>query len=384
MKICHLCLNGPYTEGFSYQENLLPKYHVRLGYEVYQIVTPFTWQGNRIANIGEEKYTNDFGVHIIRCLPKKNILGKRFYTYPNALIELNKIKPDILFIHDVQFLDATKVADYLNENPNCLSFADNHCDYSNSAKNWLSKHILHKIIWRHCAKALLPYINRFYGVLPARVDLLTELYGIPKEKCALLVMGADDDEVKRSSNIKNIIKTRKKFGFTSDDFVIVTGGKIDKWKTETLSLMEAYKDIALPNLKLLVFGAVDSSMKERFNELLKNSKIVYVPWASFEESFDLFSMSDLVVFPGRHSVYWEQVVGQGKPMICKLWDGTKHIDIGGNVAFLKDSSVKEIKDLLLKLVNDPEEYKKMLEAASSEKRLDFLYSKIASNSISTK
>ncbi len=34
MKIVHLCMAGPYTQGYSYQENILPKYHVKLGFDV--------------------------------------------------------------------------------------------------------------------------------------------------------------------------------------------------------------------------------------------------------------------------------------------------------------------------------------------------------------
>ena len=52
------------------------------------------------------------------------------------------------------------------------------------------------------------------------------------------------------------------------------------------------------------------------------------------QSYNLFSAADLVVFPGRHSVYWEQVVAIGTPMVVKYWDGTTHIDIGGNCMYL--------------------------------------------------
>ena len=38
-----------------------------------------------------------------------------------------------------------------------------------------------------------PYVNKFYGVLPARVDFLINEYKLPKNKVELLVMGADDD-----------------------------------------------------------------------------------------------------------------------------------------------------------------------------------------------
>ena len=37
-----------------------------------------------------------------------------------------------------------------------------------------------------------------------------------------------------------------------------------------------------------------------------------------KDSYDYFEASDLVVFPGCHSVMWEQVTGQGKPMLVKI------------------------------------------------------------------
>jgi hypothetical protein len=34
MKIVHICLACFYVEGMGYQENLLPKYHVKQGHQV--------------------------------------------------------------------------------------------------------------------------------------------------------------------------------------------------------------------------------------------------------------------------------------------------------------------------------------------------------------
>ena len=42
-------------------------------------------------------------------------------------------------------------------------------------------------------------------------------------------------------------------------------------------------------------------------------------------------------------MFWEQVAGMGIPMVCKYWEGTTHVDCGGNVKFLYRDSVEEIK-----------------------------------------
>lgn len=72
MRICHLCLNGPYNEGWNYQENILPKYHALQGNDVYQIVTPYIWEGTQLKESTDKEYINEHGVHIYRCYAKKD------------------------------------------------------------------------------------------------------------------------------------------------------------------------------------------------------------------------------------------------------------------------------------------------------------------------
>ena len=68
-------------------------------------------------------------------------------------------------------------------------------------------------------------------------------------------------------------------------------------------------------------------------------------------------------------------------MLCKYWDGTTHVDIGGNVHFLKEDSVQVIKTELQGLLDHPDEYEKMKQAALSNRRHEFSYKQIARRSI---
>ena len=61
MRICHLCLHGPYNEGWNYQENILPKYHSLGGHDVFQIVTPYMWEKDKIVISKDKEYTNKSG-----------------------------------------------------------------------------------------------------------------------------------------------------------------------------------------------------------------------------------------------------------------------------------------------------------------------------------
>ena len=380
MRICHLCLNGPYNEGWNYQENILPKYHALQGNEVYQIVTPYIWEGTQLKETTDKEYTNEHGVHIYRCFAKKGLIGGiRFNRYPEVYSLLEKINPEILFIHDVQCLDMMVVAKYLKKHPNCIVYADNHSDFSNSARNWISKNILHKIIWKRMANIIEPYVKKFYGVLPARVDFLINVYGLPKDKVELLVMGADDFLVNKAKQELSIKDIRGRFGIEKDDFLIMTGGKIDLFKTQTLLLMQAVHNIKNEKVKLIVFGSVAPELKDKIANLSDGKKVQYIGWIEANDSYDYFATADLVVFPGRHSVFWEQVAGMGIPMIVKYWDGTTHVDCGGNVVFLREDSVETIKDAIEGVVA-PNRYVEM--KAAAEKACDtFKYSSIAKRSI---
>ncbi|MFW3496703.1 glycosyltransferase family 4 protein [Aerococcus viridans] len=386
MKIVHICLSGSYNIDWSYQDNLIPKYHKKFGYDVTVITSIFT---NSTRHAGYEKvsegtYYSKDGVKVIRIPFKRlllNQISERLRIYEGLFEKLDMENPDIIFIHGCQFYDIRIVVKYLKNNKNIRVFVDNHADFSNSARNFISKSILHKLIWRRCAVLISPFAEKFYGVLPARVNFLNEMYNIPKDKIDLLVMGADDDEINKSAKSNLFKQYRKKYGIRENDILLVTGGKIDYDKKQTLLLMQAVKNINVPNLKLIVFGSVIDDLKVEVESLSDGEKIQYVGWIQSQESYSFFGMADLVVFPGRHSVFWEQVVGQGIPLLVRWWEGTNHIDIGGNVKYLYEDSESEIRSVIEEILNDSLTLNEMKIAAEGDARKQFLYSEISRLSI---
>lgn len=382
MKIVHLCLCSPVTDNFGYHDNLLPKFHKRLGHDVSVITSHNIF--NKDGTIGYDErdvYYNEYNIKTIRL--------KTFFN-TSVLFPLRKYKglyetivseePDVLFIHGSQFLDITKIKKYAKNHPGVKIFIDNHADFSNSARTFLTKNLLHKIIWKHYAHLILPYVEKFYGVLPARVDFLKDVYGLPEEKIELLLMGADDDKVKEAKNLKIREKIRAQNGISKDDFLIMTGGKIDKAKRQTLLLMEAVNQIKDERVKLIVFGSVEDELKTDFFKLVDGERIKYLGWIESDETYKYFASADLVVFPGRHSVFWEQTAALGIPMIVKFWEGTTHVDLGGNCKFLYKDSVEEIKESILELLRDKNLYNNMKKVAQKG-IITFSYLNIAKQSL---
>lgn len=382
-KITHLCLACFYPDNYSYQENMLPKYHKKIGYNVEVIASLVTFgkDGKATYLPKAATYYNEYGIKVTRLDYKKpNKVYKILKRYIGLYEKLEESNPDILFIHGCQFLDIDKVLKYVKIHNEIEVYIDNHADFSNSGTNFISLNILHKFLWRKKVNKIDPYIKKYYGVLPARVDWLKNIYCLPKEKCELLVMGADDEKIEElyENNESNILKN--KYLIDSKELLIVTGGKIDIEKKQVLTLMKAVSKQKYNNVKLLIFGPVASQMKAEFESLL-NEKIIYIGWISSEETYKIFNLASLVVFPGRHSVLWEQVVAMGIPLVCKYWEGTTHIDIGGNVKFIYSDSETEICQILDSIILNKDNLKQMQKVASSEKRKKFLYSDIAKKSL---
>ena len=141
-------------------------------------------------------------------------------------------------------------------------------------------------------------------------------------------------------------------------------------------LMDAVNTMEDKNVKLLVFGSIIPDLKKAVEDRCSD-RVKYIGWATSDQSYDYFGMADVVCFPGRHSVYWEQVAGMGIPLIVKRWDGTTHVNVGGNVLFLDSDGVADIQDAIKKVKDSYSTFKQ----AAVQSKSTFMYSKIAERCI---
>jgi hypothetical protein len=357
---------------------MLPKYHKRNGHDVFIIASTLSFDENGNAcNVVPGRYENEYGIPVRRLAYKRHLpafLAKFLRLYEPFLDTVEQICPDVMFIHGCQFLDIYKLLPYLRKNKVTV-YVDNHADFSNSATNFLSKNILHKFLWRRCAKAIEPFTRTFYGVLPARVDFLKDIYHLPQEKVKLLVMGVDDEMVESLRGCREIF--REKHGI-KDETVVITGGKIDESKTQVITFLRLMREQEDPSVTVLVFGSIIPGMKDQVLSLCDGKRIQYLGWLDHLHIYEALISSDLAVYPGRHSVLWEETVGIGLPMVVKRWDGTTHVDLGGNVLFLNDDS-RSTMELVMKAAFD--QLNQMRAIAREKGRDVFSYRNIALRAI---
>jgi len=389
MKILHCCLANFYIDDYSYQENILPKMHKLQGHEVRILASTETYIDNKnLGYVKASSYMTSDGIPITRLPYKRflpHVIMKKIRMYEGILDYLLDFKPDLIFIHDTQFLGVLDIIKYLSKHKKTRVLADGHADFikhagRNTIINWFSQKVLHGILYKWTTQKINPYTEKFYGVLPVRVDFIKQVYNIPKHKVELLVMGADDTKFDINQKERIKIKVRKSNHLNRNDFLIVTGGKIDSTKKIEV-LMQAVVEMSEERIKLLVFGKADDYLKDKFELLSKSNKIIDIGWINSTDVYSYFMAADLVFFPGTHSVLWEQAVGAGAPCVFKRWEGVEHVDVGGNCIFIEKAEVNEIKDKIRFLYKNPNKLKEMERIAKDKGVPYFSYFEIAKRSI---
>ena len=382
MNILHIAPNATYNEGWGYQENLLPKYHARMGHNVTLIVRNRKFINGLSVETECEDYISPSGFRVIRekvfipSFPFFGVLFSKLKIYPLLL----SLKPDFVFFHGLVSSTIFQVSRYKkNVNPSLVIVQDNHLDYNiGFHKSMPLKHKIlvckHRIVYAMNNR----FVSKVYGVTPWRKQYAEEVFGVPSSKTDVLNMGADDDCLDFENRVAIRNEIREKYDILPSDFLIVTGGKIDSGKKIDV-LMRSVKN--LPDVKLLIFGHVLDNFKDEFQRLLRNNNnIIYIGWIDSFKVYDYFFAADLVFFPGQHSVLWEQACAAKVPCVFAKWEGMDHLNNGGNADFVSPVNESTIYDKIKELKFTPKYYA-MSSVANSSKTDVYLYSKIAEKSL---
>lgn len=379
-KIVHVMISNFYIEGAGYQENLLTRAHKRMGMEVTILTSRYCFNSqNKACSRNAETYVNSDGVKVVilddnKRYPIVSPLQPKCKGVYDALLEE---KPDIIFMHNIEYMDSFIVAKYA-ASKNIPLFCDNHCDFYNTPSKGLLQYFLRLFLRIPLARYISSKSITMWGTTPWRVQYLSQYYKIPKSKTDFLVMGADETLIHWENKDKIRREVREKYGIDETAFLVISGGKINKEKNIHL-LAKAIQGLERNNIKLMIFGEPDSYVLKEL-ESIHSDNIILLGWIDSNDVYDLFLASDLGCFPGTHSVLWEQAVACGLPSLFKYWEGMQHVNVNGNSILLKNISVESIRNSILSIAEDLNKYKEMENKAAVAKN-EFMYSNIALKSI---
>lgn len=340
MKIVHICLEAPYIDGWAYQENILPECHAKLNHDVtvigsrnglpYYIKKTISYENKIMPYIVGK-------VKVVRIKRLWSFWGKLDY-YPDLPKILEMEKPDLLYHHGGQSLSILASKNYKKKYPNSKLIVDFHADYYNTASNMLSKLILHKLIWRRIIHHCLPFIDKMYCITPSVKKLCSELYNIKDTEMEYLYLGSiisPELNAKRETIRKEI---RSKLGLSENAFLLITGGKLNKWRNLDITV-DAFKKLNDDTLNLIVFGSPDPEDEIFIKNITKGiPRIHMIGWINTEMITKYYLAADLALFPGRESVLWQLAIGTGLPIIIKKWYGTEYLNKGNAIFLYSDRS----------------------------------------------
>ncbi len=304
MRIAHLCLSNWFVDGVGYQENELVRQHIADGHDVLVIASTETH-----SDEGKLTYTNpaDYigveGARVIRITYRKfmpEVVMRKLRMHIGLRDLLNTFRPEVILFHGTCGWELLTTASYVKANPSVSLYVDSHEDRYNSARNWLSRELLHRQYYGRILRFVLPRIKKVLCYSPESIDFVESTYFIHRKKLELYPLGGrpipDDEYASRRD------ATRATRGIADDQVLIVQAGKQTSRK-KILDSLTAISSNENNKLRFLVAGNIDSSILDEVTTgINSDDRIHFLGWKSFDELTDLLCAADIYLQPGTQSV----------------------------------------------------------------------------------
>ncbi len=299
MRTVHVCLCGPYSDGFAYQENELVAQHVAMGHEVSVLATTETYGADRklMHMAAGETGTKD-GARLIR-LPyrqgaPRSVMGK-LRMHPDVFEWLEKLAPDVILFHGLCSWELLTVARYKRQHPATLLYADCHEDFNNSARTWSSKWLLHFAYYRSVLKRCLPWIDKVLCVTVESISFARDFYGVDPALLELYPLGGEvmDDETYKAKRIA----MRRQLRVDDSSIVFVQSGKLDVSK-QLPQALRAFASVVDSRLRYVIAGQMTPDVLAEGQPLIDaDARVCYLGWVKPDALRDLLCAADCYVQP---------------------------------------------------------------------------------------
>ncbi|MFN3860915.1 MAG: glycosyltransferase family 4 protein [Roseateles sp.] len=298
MKIVHFCLSCFYVDGYGYQENRLPAQHVKDGHEVTIVASTESFdEERRPCYLQPGDYMGTDGARVIRLPYRQGLptpLARKVRAYPRVRQLLNELQPDVILFHGMCAWELLTVASYVREHPEVTLYVDCHEDFNNSARGWLSRHLLHGAFYRPILRSALDVVKEVLCITVESIQFAEQFYGVPSRQIALFPLAGHihDDADYESRRLR----LRQAHGVAPDDVVIVQSGKITANKLLPDAL-RAFVATPSPRLRFWIVGQIVDGADECQALIAADSRIRFLGWKSPEELEDVLCAADVFLQP---------------------------------------------------------------------------------------
>lgn len=344
MRVLFIGFGSNFTEGMTYQENLLAEQVRRDGHEVVIVADCYKFVNGTLTKGDEQDALLDNGIRLIRK-GYKNTMGEFVSGKVRAVEGLYEIvesqKPDIIFQTTPCSYELLTASKYKERNPLVRFYVKSHEDRHNSARNLLSREILHKTFYRHLIDKALANIDTVFYITYETAEFLKTMYKIPDHMMEFFPLGGVVFEEKRRIRKRNRI--RQELGLEEEDVMIAHTGKMDRSK-RTEEVLEAFTRVRSSKLHLVLIGSLSQDIRAAVGRLVaSDNRIRFLGWKSGDDLLDYLCASDLYLQPGTQSATMQTAVCCGNAVA--VYPYPSHRALLGERAFYVESR-QDIETLL--------------------------------------
>lgn len=316
MRIAHICLGGAYTEGMSYQDNMLVDINRQDGHDVLIVSNCMKFQENRLIETAAEDCLTANRARLIR-LPF-DWVGPRYLTNKvkrcsRLMPLLEEFAPDVILYHGVVGWALLTLGKYKERHPDARIYVDSHEDRHNSGTNWISYIFQYRLLTRWLIWRILDKIEKVFCISLETCDFMKAALDLPDTILEYYPLGGivvPDDERQRIRR-----EQRELLGLAESDILFFHSGKLDH-KKRTVEILKAFHTVEASNARLLIAGSIESSVREPIEiAIAADDRVLFLGWKGREDLGALMCAADVYVQPGGQSVSLQHAICCGLPVL---------------------------------------------------------------------
>lgn len=351
-----------------YKENYLLDAFLEAGHTPLILADTTTWQDGKIVMVPAGDTTLENGVRVVRVDLGHGFLRQKLRWVHGFSDLVVSLQPDVMLVHTIQQHGICDLRELRQRLPQCRFYADVSTAYQNSAKNWLSRSLLHRGIYRAWIQKSLPYWDKIFYVNEESKQFLQEMYGVPNELMELNalpgVIMSPEEKASRKAEF------RSAHGLADDQLVLFHSGKMDAMK-RTGDLLDAMERLPEGRARLFIAGSFYDDVREVLTDrIARMPNVTYLGFLNQDEMQTALAAADLYCQPGSASQTAQAAITCGTPVIV-CGEAAYGEFIHGNGVLL--SKPEDIQTILPELVSRPDELKKMSDVSYevAHKLLDY-------------
>lgn len=349
LKILHVGLLSHFTDGMTYQDNILADIHCRDGNTVLFVSDNYIYQHGKLIEVPENEITLDNFLRL-KYVKYDHILNKFITCKIQRVKKLKKIvsdfKPDRILYHGVCGRELITVANYRKEHPGIKLYVDCHEDFHNTARTVVSK-LAYKYIHGYFVKKALPYIDKILYITQESKEYLQDMYEIKDNLLEWYPLGGvifDDITYKQKRELK-----RAELKIGDKQILFLHSGKMDRQK-KTLDIVKAFSKVDNMGFKLILMGSFSDDVWNEVKPYIdSNKRILYLGWKSGEELLEYLCAADVYLQPGSQSATMQNAICCRCAVVLYPYSSHKPL-VDDNGFFVKNT--EDIVEVLKKIQNN--------------------------------